>query len=159
MVGYVKERLEERSSGTKPGELEERAKLLLFVLCESAASALTRRIATDVGSPDLTVTYEEMLDANPSVSYQMVGLAIKMDCRTEFPADEVIRLSESIEKNIFAKALLCELVTSHFYLFKVDHSIRQRVCAKLEIGLKEEWIQDKDRRRLGGPNSEKMLRK
>jgi hypothetical protein len=148
VVGYVREKLEERNSNSKPGELEERAKLLLFMLCESAASALTRRIATDVGSPDLTVTYEEMMQANPTVSFELVDLAIKMDCRAEFPADEVIKLGASVEKNVFAKALLCEMVTSHFYLFRVDYSVRQRVCSKLGIGLKEEHVQNRTRKRL-----------
>ncbi|MEZ5325736.1 MAG: hypothetical protein R3F19_11820 [Verrucomicrobiales bacterium] len=149
VVDYVKERIASRYGDSDPQKLEDRAKLLLFFLCESAASGVTRRIATDVGSPDLAVTYEEMLSENPSVSVEMVSLAIKMDCRVEFPAEDVIQLNAAIAKNVFAKAVLCDMVTSHFYLFRVESHIRQRVCAKLGIGVRENQIHDSSQKRLG----------
>jgi predicted phosphodiesterase len=149
VVEYVKSRLREKNENIADIEIEERAKLLIFFLCEASASGVTRRIATDIGSPDLTITYEELLKQNPTAAYAMVDLAIKMDHRADFPADEVIALGERLSTNVFAKAVLCELVVGHFYLFRVPEPIKQRVCEKLGIGIKQAKLQNPAHKRLG----------
>lgn len=148
VVSYVQTRISSKNSELESSVLEERSRSLIFFLCENAASGLVRRIVTDVGSPDLTLTYDHIVEKNPTPSFELVRLAIKIDQRAEFPADEVIALAEKYRKNLFVKSLICQLVTTHFYLFRVPSPIRQRVCKKLDIGISENAIQRQDSKRL-----------
>ena len=99
------------------------------------AFSIIKRISHAIGSDQLEQTYAELEKQLDAPSVRMVNFATKMEHFPEFPEREAFSLAKDLKDNYFAVSILKHLVVSHFYLFSVDHSIRERVCKRLEISI------------------------
>lgn len=117
-------------------ELEQAVKEFIFHFCETVTVGMVKRVAQAVGSRDLVGTYAELYTRNPTRSYQVIDIALKLD-NPSFPAGDVYALSERFGQEIFCKRILSRLVVDHFYLYKSKEQLKQQVCSKLGIEMKK----------------------
>lgn len=114
-------------------EIEQRTDTLLFFLTTYFAYGVVKRISYSVGSEHLKETYLQVEAERPSIAIRIISSSIKMDHFGSFPDKEVISLYSDIYRSMFPSTLLRMMVRDHFYLYPVDRSVRQSVCAKLGI--------------------------
>jgi Calcineurin-like phosphoesterase len=130
-------RLRERDPNLIDNDLVDEIKGFLFMLCSLWAFANIKRISHAIGSDQLEQTYAELDKELDATSIRMVNFATKMEHFSEFPEREALDLAREVKDNYFALNILKHLVISHFYLFSVDHAVRDRVCKRLEIPIEE----------------------
>jgi Calcineurin-like phosphoesterase len=117
-------------------ELETLVKGLVFFFCETTATAMVMRISQAVGVKDLASTYREILQKNPVNSYKLINLSVHLD-NLGFPTGDVYDLNETFKSNIFCQRVLSRLVIHHFYLFTTSEQVKQQICTKLGIKMRE----------------------
>ena len=122
--------------------LHGHAKRAIFELAEIIAYGLIKRISHAVGSEKLSITYEELVAANPSPAVQLIDTSIKLDNAAAIPEPQVLAFKKAYFKNPLAVALLKQMVVHHFYLFDVNFVVKQRLCDKLGIPYKKYQVTD-----------------
>lgn len=129
-------------------DLKENAKNTLFRLCEMVVISTIMRVSRAVSNEKLNETYKDILNNNRNTMFELIDISIKMNSLRNFPEKEITALSNKLKQNYFAKSILKILVSQHFYFYECDYSIKQRICAKLEISYKNMTLQEKIRYKL-----------
>jgi hypothetical protein len=109
---------------------------MIFGMASSISTGIIKRIAKAVASKDLSDIYKEILDEDPkNIAKQLISYAIELD----FPNGLNVRKIEATheilarENNRLTDSILKKLVLEHMYMFDVDISKKQSLCAKLDI--------------------------
>ena len=112
-------------SGTER-ELLTRAELILAELLREITFSLLKRVSHAIGLRELEATYDEVADLRDnSLSSRLIHLSIRLDHFERFPKDEIEKLAEELDRNVFSYQALRDLVLNHLYLFPRDYGIQQ----------------------------------
>jgi hypothetical protein len=117
-------------------QLADLVRGLFFSLTEAMIFGLLKRISHAVSAVELVPTYREILNANPTSSFKLADMSVKLDT-LKLPTKEVIALSEEFQENLLCKHLLRKLVVHHIYLFPTDYKTKQQICEPLGIPIKQ----------------------
>jgi hypothetical protein len=128
-------------------KLENRARLTLFALTHSFVFAMVKQIARAVGSPDLEATYANVLKAMPTPAVSVVDAAIGLE-QVRLDADALARLYKDLDGKPFARLILQYLVVEHLYLFPVERRVRESLCKRLDIPIKQTRLLNPEQKRL-----------
>ncbi len=137
LTNFFAEHIHEVNPKLHRSKVIEASQALLFFFACGWAHAVLHKTSTSAGTQQLHKTYAALSESAPLNSVKMIELAIKLDHFAAFPEHECVELYAAVHKNLLASTVLKQLVTSHFYMFNVDHAIRDRVCAKLHIGIEQ----------------------
>lgn len=118
-------------------ELPEKSKNIILRLTEYISVGIIRKIAESVGDSNLTGTYRSVLDSNHCTTFNLIDVAVKLECLNNFPLKEVLELGSELKTNIYSFAVLRHLVVNHFYLYDCEFQIKQAVCSGLGIPYNE----------------------
>ena len=141
---YVKqEKIESRD------EIVKKARQLIFFIANSWCVGVIKRLSRAAGSQQLEQVYAELRSEFGSVSMDLVEVSVRLDHFVAFPQATVERIHSSVHDNFFADAVLRRIVVMHFYLFPVDHSIRDAICNKLDIQLEKPKLLDEKLKKIG----------
>lgn len=117
-------------------KISETVSSMIFGMASSISTGIIKRIAKAVASKDLSDIYKEILDEDPkNIAKQLISYAIELD----FPNGLNVRKIEATheilarDNNRLTDSTLKKLVLEHMYMFDVDISKKQSLCAKLEI--------------------------
>lgn len=128
--------LREKESLTED-KLLERSKNLILRLTEYISVGSINRIAESVGNSNLVGTYRSVLENNNSTSFNLIDVAVKLECLNNFPLKEVLQLGADLKSNIFSLAILRDIVVNHFYLYECEFKVKQAACSGLGIPYNE----------------------
>ncbi len=133
-IDVVVDRLVERDGKSLESRegFKKRVRQLLFWMIERSCFGLIKRISLAVGHSQLSETYREVLEKNPTTAVALIDMSVRLD-NLGFPEDELQELSKRLKSNIVADRLLRQLVVEHFYLFPTREQTKQKVCAALDI--------------------------
>ena len=138
--------LSEGTPKANPDDFLEAAERSLLDLLNLLVFGAVRTIADAVGSRDLDVTYDRVLDEQPSSAARLVRTSLAIDQSDGFPARHVERAHEAIESNPVALTVLRYLVVQHFHLIPRSVQVRQRTCDLLGVPFTRSQIADPRRR-------------
>ena len=131
---YLAMLIRERRRISDIGELSRTTDEAVIWMTLSCAFGMTKRISSSVGLHELSGTFTDVLKGlGQTLPARLIDLSIKLDHFPGFPLKEIEELADETSRNRFTKRVLRDLVASHFYLFKVDYRIRQKLSEKLDI--------------------------
>lgn len=96
------------------------------------------KISSSVASKDLRNITEEVYNSDPTIAKSLINIAIDLDFSNGLNINKIVSLHEKIKDNNLCLMLLRLFVTRHLYKFNVEHSKRQRICTKLNIGIEQQ---------------------
>lgn len=137
------------SGGTKKSkkrlshaQAEVMVKTVLYRFAEQVTFSVIRHMVASTAAVDLQPIYDSIFEAKnePSATYAMVDLALKLDLQPTMPTEQAIALYENLEKKALARRVIRHLLYRHMYLFPVVYKTRQLLCQKLEIGHSKKLI-------------------
>jgi hypothetical protein len=115
--------------------LEKSLKTFMFWLIESCSFGLIKRISQAVGHSQLGETYKEVRESMDTDAVALIDVSIAMD-NVGIPEDVLQDLAARLRGNIFGERLLRQIVVQHFYLFPSKEQMKQKVCALLDIPIR-----------------------
>jgi hypothetical protein len=121
------------------------AKRIVFDLIGLITFSFVQKASTAVGSAYLKENLQGVVSLNNTLAYALIEMCYQFDLPEPIPFPQLKKLNKSIEKNIFARALLRSLALKHLHLFKVPYKDKQRLCEELEITLNKQLALQHDR--------------
>ncbi|WP_353064463.1 hypothetical protein RBB77_01710 [Tunturibacter psychrotolerans] len=107
-------------------EIRDRAELILAELLREITYGLLKRVSHAIGLRELEATYEDVSALrDDSLPNRLIQLSIRLDHFERFPKNEIEKLANDLEKNVFTYQTLRDLVLNHLYLFPTEHSLQQ----------------------------------
>lgn len=98
------------------------------------AIAMTLRVASSVGLPELEEAYSRVLEeVGRTNATRLIDLAIKLEHSKVYPEYEIKELHRDFAKNYFADRTLKSLVIGNIRKYGMDQRLRQRIAAALQL--------------------------
>lgn len=119
---------------------ERRAYAAITWLAEMTAFSHLKKLSLSLGTERLTDTFSDVIGANPSTAFRLLDVAVKLDLYRGFPELDIERLGRDLRKKSFPLTLLKMLALEHFHLYRVEQPVVQKVCAVLNIPIKQGTI-------------------
>ncbi len=119
---------------------ERRVHAAITWLAEMTAFSHLKKLSLSLGTERLTDTFSDVISASPSTAFRLVDMAVKLDLHRGFPELDMERLGGDLKKKPFPLTLLKMLALEHFYLFRVEQPVVQKVCAMLSIPIKQATV-------------------
>jgi hypothetical protein len=135
VVDRVMDNHPELKDKAKRADLEKNLKSFLFWMIEISCFGVLKRISNAVGHSQLTETYEEVRRACDTNSVSLIDVSVQLD-NVGIPDDRLELLAKRFKDNIFCERLLRQMVVQHFYLFPTKETTKQKVCALLDIPIR-----------------------
>jgi hypothetical protein len=126
--------LRREHAGIKDAALLRRANGAIFQFAEIMSYGIVKRVSSAVGSDKLLLTYETLRERDESPAVGLIDLSLQLAHSGAVPEAAVMAFEHEQFANPLVSCVLRQLVVSHFDLFDVHPSVKQRVCAKLKIG-------------------------
>jgi hypothetical protein len=127
IVALVREKHPEHESKS---DIEKGVRRMIFIMTEMVCFGMIKRISRAVGHGDLSKTYDEILERDPTNAYKLIHLSIQLD-NHGIQVPELDKWGGEFTNNIFCRRLLQHLFRQHIYMFPVKERVKQMVCAKL----------------------------
>ena len=138
LIGSIEAVLEKRGIEDDPIRRNARAKREMYGLLEMIACAFIRRSGVSVASPHLSRVIENVVDKNPTTANRLILSAIELEKQGALESLEKLRVfNKEIKSNAFAQSILQELVLIHMHLYPTTAMQKQKICAELNIELRE----------------------
>jgi hypothetical protein len=139
LISWVK-LLVDRKKITDSLKIQEFTKRFIFQLSFISCFGIIKRVSAALGHVELTDTYKGLLDKNPYNAFKLIDLSIKLDFFPSFPFKDIDMLwdDKEISKNYLAKVIIQNMVYGYIQLYDLNISERQRICAKLNIKIKDQ---------------------
>jgi len=101
---------------------------------EFVTFGIIKRISQAVGSPQLELSYDRLVDdaAKPSHAVRLLDASVRLDI-AKINAKRIVDVHKGIRDSVFAERVLKHLVIHYFRLFHTEVSTRQALCEQLEI--------------------------
>ncbi|MBF8179796.1 STAND family AAA ATPase [Herminiimonas contaminans] len=126
------------------------AKRLIFDVTAAITFAFIHKASSAVGSSHLRDNLLKVVNEKGTLAYELIETSFEMDLPDGLSLAKIKKLNASIEKNVFAQALLRTLALKHLHLFKVPYQDKQKLCAELDIALTKQMALQRDQKRLQG---------
>ena len=114
-------------------EIRARARDGISGLVYMLSYGLISKIVRAVGSPDLSRTYDRLLNQNQTAAYVLIDAALRLDTSDHFPETTIRKVAENVEESPLVISVLRQLVVRHFQLFPVGFRTKQSISEKLGI--------------------------
>jgi hypothetical protein len=96
------------------------------------------KVASSIGSEDLSQTYDKILSDNPTNSIRLIDIAIKLDYFKGNPINYIKSMLPDLRKNQLAYILLRQFVVRYLYMFKIGIEQKSQFCDLLDITIKQQ---------------------
>ena len=116
-------------------DLADHVKGFFFFIIETLNFGIMKRISHAVGAMELIPDYHDVLNANPTNSYRLIDMSVKLDT-LKLPIKEIVSLDNTFKDNFLCDRLLKKLVVHHIYLFPTDYKTKQKLCDAIGIPIK-----------------------
>jgi hypothetical protein len=127
------------SQQNEPDNIKSHALRFLSDMCFLISYVFIKKVASSVGSENLTEVFNLIQqNKNNMTSVNLIDMAIKLDQLNMLPVQEIDRLYSNMEGNFLTRAILKKLVIDYIYMFEVNYKVKQQLCAKLGITIKEQ---------------------
>ena len=115
-------------------DLTKLVKRFIFMFSEFVTFGIIKRISQAVGSPQLELSYDRLVDdaAKPSHAVRLLDASVRLDI-AKINAKRIVDVHKGIRDSVFAERVLKHLVIHYFRLFHTEVSTRQALCEQLEI--------------------------
>jgi len=121
-------------------KFKKKIQKIILTMTEYVCVAIIRKVSESLGNSRLSTSYKEVLECNPTTSFALLDLSVKLDCLGNFPRKETLELATKLETNLFSKSILIQLVYNHFYLYPCDPKVKQHICERLKIDYKQRTL-------------------
>jgi UDP-2,3-diacylglucosamine pyrophosphatase LpxH len=121
---------------TDKEKILKQSRAFVFHLALIIAFSFMKRTSYSIGSEDLELTYDRILEKKGSTARQMLSMAIKLQHSHNIPEGDIIALDKYTKKKNLPNLLLKDLVLDFIYMFDVPLPVRQRICEKIGITYK-----------------------
>ncbi len=115
--------------------LEARFNSLVFLLSELISAGIIKKISYNIGSPNLEMTFNEVLKKNDSIGIHLINTEIRMTFFDGIPTDDIISLYNKIKNNKFSSGVLKRLLINYMTYNHVNFKDKQKLCSHLNISL------------------------
>ena len=110
---------------------------ILLWLSSGACYAVIKRVSYAVGHEDLKETYKDVMRRRGGMlSVELIDLSLRLDHFPDVPLSQIKQLEKKASKNKFVWELLRDMIANHLYLFHVKEQIRQQLCDKFDISIR-----------------------
>jgi hypothetical protein len=115
-------------------DLTKLVKRFIFMFSEMLTFGIIKRISQAVGSPQLELSYDRLVDEseNPSYAVRLLDASVRLDI-AKINTKQVVEVHRGIQDSVFADRVLKHLVIHYFRLFHTEVSTRQALCQALDI--------------------------
>jgi len=96
------------------------------------------KVASSIGSEDLSQTYDKILADNPTNSIRLIDIAIKLDYFKGNPINYIKNMLPNLRKNHLAYILLRQFVVRYLYMFKIGIEQKAQFGELLDITIKQQ---------------------
>lgn len=127
--------------------VKAKAKRIVFDIIGIITFAFIQKAGSTVGSTYLKDNLTSVVENNNSLGYSLIQMSYQLDLPESIPFSRLKALNKSVEKNVFAQALLSSMALKHLHLFKVPYKDKQRLCDELGIQLQRQLAIGHDRLR------------
>lgn len=125
----------------------KQSRAFIFHLALIIAISFMKRTSCSIGSEDLELTYDRIIEKKGSIARQLLSMSIKLQHSRIIPEAEIIELDKYTRKKNLPNLLLKDLVLDFMYMFDVPLPTRQRICDKIGIAYKLKTELDFKKRR------------
>ena len=102
---------------------------LIGMICTGLIGKTSRCVSSDMLREDISAVVSD----NGSNAYRLIGAATRLLHPGNIPFDELTKLANSLEDNIFAFTILQSLIAYHLHMFHTTDSEKQRLCMIAKI--------------------------
>ncbi len=109
---------------------------MIFGMISSISTGIVKRIAKSIGSKDLTEIYKEILSKNQgNIAIELINYGISLDFQGGLNISKIEKIHKLLKEknNRLTDSVLKKMVLEHIYMFDIDFSKKQSICAKLDI--------------------------
>jgi len=109
---------------------------MVFSLISSISTGIIKKIAKAIASKDLTEIYKEILmEDKENIAIQLINHGIELDFQGGLNVSKIEKIHKLLIKNNnrLTDSVLKKMVLEHIYMFDVNISKKQSICAKLDI--------------------------
>lgn len=99
-----------------------------------------KTLARALGSEQLSSTYEKIIQADNSVSNQLIDMALKLGHFSSISVRDIVNFHLCVKDNSLVDNMLKSLLLERFYFYEVDFGHRQTLCSKLGIKIDDPRI-------------------
>ncbi len=131
------EEIKKENSKADEKRIKKLIRGLIYFLSQIAIISFIKKVSSSVGSPNLRLTFAEILKSDGNIGNRFVDISIKYDHFQSFPTSEVKGLIKELKNEPFNNRILQILTSMHFLLFEEDYQLRQQVCGWLGIPFKK----------------------
>lgn len=119
--------------------MKDLANSYIFRLCCMVSQGSIQRVSNSIGHRKLKETFESIVSNEPTSSYRLLDVAIKLD-HSGFPHEEIEKLinDATFTRNFLPKYLLQNLVYNYLSLYSTDIKEKQLIYDKLQIKIKDQ---------------------
>jgi predicted MPP superfamily phosphohydrolase len=135
IVMHLARFLKERYPTWPVERLADRVSRFLFNQMVWITFVIVKQVSDSVGLERLSMTFDELLGESDTISYRFIDVSVRLDYYRRFPETEVFQLDKDTRRSPFAAHLLRRLVWHYFYIYDTVRTVRESVCARLEIKL------------------------
>jgi len=121
----------------RESEVHEATREMVYNHAQMLCLSVIKKISFSIGSHELELVYDDIANREAGLSYQVIGMAIKLDHFRTLPRKEIRDLAKIVNDDPFVGGVVRRLVVLHFYLFKVSDRVRAEICSELNINFKK----------------------
>ena len=125
--------------------IEENANRFLFNLSFLTAYGIIKRVSGAIGSKNIGLTLDKIVEEHPVNSVKLIDMSIKLDYRFDFPWGN-LENEKYIKPNMLSHLIKQNLIMHYLYLYESNSSKKMRIASKFGIELKRQIKIDKTSR-------------
>ncbi len=117
-------------------KINETVANMIFSMVSSISTGIVKKIAKSIASKDLTEIYKEiLLEDSENIAVQLINHAIQLDFKGGLNVSKIEKIHKELidNNNRLTDSVLKKMVLEHIYMFDIDFSKKQSICAKLDI--------------------------
>jgi len=130
----------EREKGFDFKRKQEVSDKIIYGFQEMIVFAFLKKISDSIASKNLFKSTDKIPERNNTPANKIISTAVRMNFPNEFSPEKVLTLNKEFSDNYLAKRLLKILTVEHFYKFEVKYDIKQKVCQKMDIKIRNKLI-------------------
>lgn len=133
----IKDILKQKSKGLSKKDAENKARELLFNLCEIVGIVFIKKVSSSLGHEKLQETFCYVLENNPYHSIRLINLCINLEYGNIIPFDLIERMKNDFKGSFVSLSLLNKLIIQYIHMFPTTVRERQKICEILNIQSQE----------------------
>lgn len=133
----IKERIEEKKLVGRE-HIDSITKKIIFDFATLLSFSFVTKISKGIASKDLNISITKIYEQNKTEATKLIKIASQLQFKDGLDSNELIKFNDSLHDNLLLRSILRMLVIKHLYIFDVGFKLKQRICEKLNIGVKKQ---------------------